>query len=258
MFFTIKRIRFRFFFLKVTNIDTKKASITNQLTKRACFLLFQAKGIMFNFYEGHGQFGPPINSFVTLIKFCSEKNSEIKNPTTPKISLSSILSFGCNPTLILRLTRLFAIFLRISFSFCKISGIVFSRILWKKILFIILKSLTFFRFVFRYQAAEYNFPHCPEEKSVKTFIEWGVAYSGAVQIRPCPRGSVGTAYRKCSQNQLWLDEDLSGCVVSVIAVSIFWSFKPGKIRLLWLMKWITENTAQKNIREWVFQQKISS
>jgi len=86
--------------------------------------------------------------------------------------------------------------------------------------FIVFKKINFFSvFIFRYQAVEFNFPHCPKEKSAKTSIEWGVAHSGGTQSQPCPAGSVGTAYRKCSQNQLWMEEDLSGCVVSVIAVS---------------------------------------
>ena len=72
----------------------------------------------------------------------------------------------------------------------------------------------------RYQAVEHNFPHCPEETSVKTSIAWSVAFSGTTQSQPCPDGSVGTAYRKCSQNQLWMEEDLSKCVVAVISVKM--------------------------------------
>jgi len=70
----------------------------------------------------------------------------------------------------------------------------------------------------RYRSAKWTAPHCKTERSSQSELIWQQEYAGSTQAQACPAGTSGTARRKCSQDERWLKEDLSDCVVPQVRV----------------------------------------
>ncbi|CAK8674248.1 unnamed protein product [Clavelina lepadiformis] len=83
----------------------------------------------------------------------------------------------------------------------------------------------------RYHRSESSIPQCPGVISSDTRLRWEPGYTGSTQNQSCPVGTVGMAYRKCSQNRKWLSEELFDCVIPPISKVLKYleSSIPGKV-----------------------------
>ncbi|XP_077972291.1 adhesion G protein-coupled receptor B1-like [Styela clava] len=62
----------------------------------------------------------------------------------------------------------------------------------------------------RYLNSPTTLRHCKPETG-KSSVVWPWTFAGVTQNASCPAGTSGTAFRLCSQNQIWQEEDLTAC-----------------------------------------------